>query len=95
MALDITSVQVYPEESDNERLLAFASVVFEDDFVVHNMRLVQADSRVIVAMPNERYRGEFRDVAHPINNDCRERIRRKVLEEYNEKVEDSQRIGTS
>lgn len=95
MSLEVTDVTVHPITSEDDRLLAFGSVVFEDEFVVHDMRLVRTDSRVIVAMPNERHRGEFRDVAHPLNNACRERIRRALLAEYNRQVEDAaKRVGT-
>jgi len=50
------------------------------------VRLIEADSRVIVAMPNEEFKGEFRDICHPISNDCRRKIRRHVIEEYNDHV---------
>lgn len=91
MSIKITSVMVYPVDEGNDRLLSFASVVFEEEFVVHNLRLVEADSGIIVAMPNEEYRGNFRDIAHPITNDCRERIRREIVSEYNENVENEER----
>jgi stage V sporulation protein G len=92
MSIEVTSVRVYPVEDGNERLLSFASVVFNDEFVVHNMRLVEADSGIIVAMPNEEYRGNFRDIAHPITNGCRERIREAIVEEFNREVPDAETI---
>lgn len=92
MSIDATSVRIYPIESGNERLLAFASVVLNQEFVVHNVRLVRADSGVIVAMPNEEHRGSFRDIAHPISDNCRRRIRRAVIEAYNEEVASPQEI---
>lgn len=91
--MDVTSVNVYPVEEGNERLLAFSSVVFDDEFVVHNVRLIEADSRIIVAMPNEEFKGEFRDIAHPISNQCREKIRDAIIEQYNKKVEDEEKIS--
>lgn len=90
----MTSANVYPVEDDNERLLAFSSVVFDDEFVVHNVRLIEADSRTIVAMPNEEFKGEYRDIAHPISNQCREKIRKTVVEEYNQKVDGEEQIST-
>ncbi len=90
--MEVTSVRVHPVESGNDRLLAFSSVVFDEEFVVHNMRLVVADKGVIVAMPNEEYKGDFRDIAHPISNDCRERIRTAVIEQYNEEAPPERRI---
>lgn len=90
----MTSVSVYPVEEGNERLLAFSSVVFDDEFVVHNVRLIEADSRVIVAMPNEEFKGEFRDIAHPISNACREKIRESVITNYNQKVDKEEAISS-
>lgn len=95
MSIDVTSVRVYPVDDGNDRLKAFASVVFNEEFVVHNLRLVEANSGVIVAMPNEEYRGNFRDIAHPITNNCRERIRRSVIEEYNKQADSEEKIDTS
>lgn len=92
MSIKVSSVRVYPVESGNDRLLAFASVVFNDEFVVHNLRLVRANSGIIVAMPNDEYRGSFRDIAHPITNGCRERIRENVIEAYNEEVEPEEEL---
>lgn len=83
MALGVSSVRIYPVKDGNQQLKAFASVVFEEEFVVHNLRLVDTDSKVIVAMPNEEHQGDYRDVAHPITNDCRDRIRTAVIEAYN------------
>lgn len=93
MSIKVTSVRVYPVREGNDRLLSFASVVFNEEFVVHNLRLVEADSGIIVAMPNEEYKGNFRDIAHPITNNCRERIRKSIIEEYNEEVDPDKEIS--
>jgi len=90
--VEVTNVSVYPVEEGNERLLAFCSVVFDSEFVVHNLRLIDAESRVIVAMPNEEFKGEYRDIAHPISNNCRQKIRNTVIREYNGKVEEDEEI---
>lgn len=90
--MEVTSVDIKPMLDDDSRVLGFASVVFDDDFVVHNVRLVEAASGLIAAMPNEEYRGELRDVAHPLNNDCRSRIRGAVIEAYNEEVDPGQQV---
>lgn len=90
--MEVSNVSVYPVNQDNDRLLAFCSCVFDDEFVVHNVRLIEADSRVIVAMPNEEFKGEYRDICHPISNQCREKIRGQVIQEYNQEVPESERI---
>lgn len=92
MSLEVTNVRVYPVNEGNQQLLAFVSVVFNEEFVVHNLRLVETESKTIVAMPNEEHKGEYRDVAHPITNECRERIRQAVITAYNEHNEVDRRI---
>lgn len=84
MPLEVTSTRIQPIDDDNGQLFAFASIVLDEEFAVHNLRIVKADSKLIVAMPNEEHKGEYRDVAHPITNACRERIRNAVLKAYDE-----------
>ncbi|MFB6344916.1 MAG: SpoVG family protein [bacterium] len=92
MDLEVTSVKIDRAEDSSERLYAYASVVLNEEFVVHNLRLVEADSGKIISMPNERSNGEFRDVAHPITSECRQRILKAVVEEYNKQVEQGDKI---
>ncbi|MFB6344541.1 MAG: SpoVG family protein [bacterium] len=74
-------------DDEDQRVLAYASVVLDEEFVVHNIRLVETEEKVFVAMPNEEYRDGFRDIAHPISNGCRERIFKAIASAYNEHPE--------
>jgi stage V sporulation protein G len=85
--MNITDVQVKPSTDGNKRCLAYAACVFEREFVVHNMRLIKVHSGVVLAMPDEQYNGEYRDVAHPITNALREQLRNAVVEEYNRVID--------
>lgn len=65
------------------KLKAYVSVTFDECFVVHNMKVIDGKSGVFVAMPSRKTnKGEFKDVAHPINSDFRTELQNAVLEAY-------------
>ena len=65
------------------KLRAAASITIDDCFVVHDLRVVETEGGLFVAMPNKRMgTGEFRDIAHPINNDTRDYIAKLVIDKY-------------
>lgn len=69
------------------KLKAAASITIDGCFVVHDLRVVETESGLFVAMPNKRLgTGEFRDVAHPINNETRDHITKLVIEKYKEEI---------
>jgi stage V sporulation protein G len=79
--MEVTQVRVFPV--GEERLKAYATIVLDDCFLVRNLRLIQGKKGLFVAMPNRRTKeGSYRDVAHPITRDLRERIERAVIEAY-------------
>ncbi len=81
--LEITSVNVRPYESDDEKLKAFASIVFNNCFIVKDLKVIEGNNGRFVAMPSRRGKdGVFRDIAHPLNQETRDLIERTVLEAY-------------
>ena len=77
--MQITNVRIVKIESD-DKLKAIASVVFDDCFLVSDLRVVENDDGFFVAMPSKRKRdGSFKDIAYPLNNDFRQELERKVL----------------
>ena len=87
--MDITEVRIYPV--DEEKLKAFVSVIFDDCFVVSDIKIIQGSNGLFVSMPSKkRKNGTFRDIAHPLNNETRRRIEEKVLVRYQELVEGGQ-----
>jgi len=79
--MEITEVRVRVHEEN--RLKGYASVTFDDCFVVRNIRLVQSDTGVMICMPSRRMAdGRHKDVAHPITNACRRMIEEKILSAY-------------
>lgn len=67
------------------KVCAVASVTIDDDFVVHDLRVVDGDKGLFVAMPSRKLpNGEYRDVAHPINTQTREMLQEAVLAEFHQ-----------
>jgi stage V sporulation protein G len=94
MIVEITKVEIRPMENEGN-LKAFCSVIFDDVFIVHSIKVIQGRNGLFVAMPSrEVSNGGFRDIAHPIDNDFRLLLERKVLEKYHEKVGGSKDILT-
>lgn len=70
------------------KLKAAASITIDGCFVVHDLRVVETEGGLFVAMPNKRLgTGEFRDIAHPINNETRDYIAQLVIGKYKEELE--------
>ena len=80
--MQITQVRIYPVNSEN-RTRALASVTFDNEFVVHEIKVIDGNSGLFIAMPSRKANnGEFRDIAHPINAETRQKISDAVLSEY-------------
>lgn len=80
--MDITKVTLRPVAMN--KVCAIASIVIDDQFVIHDLRVVNGDKGLFVAMPSRKLpNGEFRDVCHPINTDARTRIQQAVLDQFN------------
>jgi stage V sporulation protein G len=81
MNLEITDVKVVPVEE--ERLKAFASVVFNACFVVSDIKVIAGENKLFLSMPSKKQKdGTYRDVAHPLNSETRKYIEDRVLAEY-------------
>jgi stage V sporulation protein G len=80
--MKVTEVRISPAKGGKVR--AFASVVFDDSFIVNDLRVIEGrEGQVFVTMPARKTRnGQMRDIAHPLNSDTREQIEQRVLEEY-------------
>ena len=86
--MEVTDVRLRKVET-NGRMMAIASVTFNDEFVVHDIRVIDGNEGLFVAMPSKRTPdGEFRDVAHPINSNTRMKIQDAVLAAYHLSAEE-------
>lgn len=80
--MNITDVRLRRVNSEG-RMKAIASITFDNEFVVHDIRVIDGNNGMFVAMPSRRSPdGEFRDIAHPISSGTREKIQAAVLSEY-------------
>lgn len=79
--MEITEVKVFPVQE--EKLKAFVSIVFDQCFMVNDIKIIQGREGLFISMPSRKKKnGEFKDVAHPLNNETRRMIEDKVLGEY-------------
>jgi stage V sporulation protein G len=79
--MNITQVKVFPVAE--EKLKAYVSIVLDDCFLVSDLKVIQGPNGLFISMPSKRKKnGEFKDVAHPLNRETRERMEKRILEEY-------------
>ena len=70
-------------EIDMNMVRGIASIILDDCFVVHDLRVVDGDRGYFVAMPSRKLpNGDFKDIAHPLNSETREKIQEAVLREF-------------
>jgi len=87
--MEITEVKVFPVRN-NRRLKAYASVVFDNSFIVRDMKVIEGHKGLFVSMPSRRRRdNSFRDIAHPLHTQLRNAIEENVISEYNRVKEES------
>jgi stage V sporulation protein G len=85
--MEITEVKVFPIQE--EKLKAFVSIVFDQCFMVNDIKIIQGRDGLFISMPSRKKKnGEFKDVAHPLNNETRRTIEEMVLAEYDRVLQD-------
>ncbi len=85
--MKITSVNIRKVESEN-RMRGIASVVIDDCFAIHGIRIIEGDNGLFTAMPSRKTSdGKHHDVAHPITSECRKEFEDAIIAEYNKQDE--------
>jgi len=85
--VEITDVRLRRVSTEG-KMRAIASITINEAFVVHDVRIIDGNNGMFVAMPSKRTAdGEFRDIAHPINSQTREIIQNAVIKEYEAREE--------
>lgn len=80
----ITDVRVR-KVSKEGKMKAVVSITIDEEFVVHDIKVIEGEKGLFIAMPSRKAAdGEYRDIAHPINSETRERIQSLILEKYQE-----------
>ena len=86
--MKITSVSVRKITKENSRLRGIASVLLDDSFAIHDIRIIEGDNGLFIAMPSRKTAtGEYKDVCHPINPDVRTEFTNAVLDAYDKAEE--------
>ena len=81
--MTITDVRIRKITTEG-KMKAIVSVTFDEEFVVHDIKIIEGQSGLFIAMPSRKTPdGEFKDIAHPINTETREKIQNSILEAYN------------
>ena len=81
--MQITDVRLRKVNSEN-RMKAVASITFDNEFAVHDIKVIESQNGLFIAMPSRKTpNGEFKDIAYPINPETREKIQNAILEAYN------------
>ncbi len=78
----ITDVRIR-KVNDEGKMRAVVSVTFDDEFVVHDIKVIEGQNGLFIAMPSRKMgEGDFRDIAHPLTSETRNRIKEAIFEEY-------------
>lgn len=89
--MKITSVNVRKIEKEGSRMKGIASVLLDDAFAVHDIRIIEGDNGLFIAMPSRKTAtGGYRDIAHPINPEVRAMFEEAILEAYKNAEDDSE-----
>ena len=89
--MKITSVNVRKIDKEGSRMKGIASVLLDDSFAVHDIRIIEGDNGLFIAMPSRKTAtGGYRDIAHPINPEVRAMFEEAILEAYKNAEEDSE-----
>lgn len=82
--MKITSVSVVKNKNEDSRMKGIANIVLDDQFAVHDIRIIEGDNGLFPAMPSRKTAtGGYRDIAHPINPEARDMIEKAILDAYN------------
>ena len=83
--MEITEVRVFPV--NEEKLKAYVTITLDDCFVVRDLKVIHGNSGLFIAMPAKRRKdGTFKDIAHPLNSETRDRMEKAILAEYDREL---------
>lgn len=87
--MNITDVRVRKVTKEG-KMKAVVSITIDDEFVVHDIKVIEGDKGLFIAMPSRKATdGEYRDIAHPINSETRDRIQGIILDKYEQVMAES------
>lgn len=81
--MEITSVKIRKFEREGSRMKGFASVVVDNAIAIHDIRIIEGDNGLFIAMPSRKTpTGEYKDTVHPINQEVRTMFEKEILDAY-------------
>lgn len=90
--MQVTDVRIRKINSSEGKMKAIVSVTFDDEFVVHDIKIIEGINGLFIAMPSRKMgEGDFRDIAHPINSETRNKLQEAIFAEY-EKVKEENEV---
>jgi len=88
--MQITDVRVRKVTKEG-KMRAVVSITIDNEFVVHDIKVIEGEKGLFIAMPSRKASdGEYRDIAHPINSETRDRIQNLILKKYEETASESE-----
>ena len=85
--MKVTSVNIRLQEREDSRMKGIASVLLDDCFAIHDIRIIEGEKGLFIAMPSRKTSvGGYRDIAHPITAECRNMFEDAVLDAYKKEV---------
>jgi stage V sporulation protein G len=92
--MNITEVKIYP--ANEGKLKAYATMVFDNCFIVRDLKIIKSDKGYFVSMPSRRKKdGSFKDIVHPLNSETRTLIEERLIEEYKKSVDENAVLADS
>lgn len=97
--MNITDVRIR-KVNDEGKMKAVVSITFDDEFVVHDIKIIEGQNGLFIAMPSRKMgEGDFRDIAHPLVSETRNKIRDAIFEEYenvlSQKASETEDVATT
>ena len=90
--MEITDIRIRKIDGTG-KMKAIVSVTFDDMFVIHDMKIIEGQNGLFIAMPSRKTpSGEYKDVAHPINTAAREELQERILEQYAQLPEEIEEV---
>ncbi len=92
--MNITDVRVR-KVNDEGKMKAVVSITFDDEFVVHDIKIIEGQNGLFIAMPSRKMgEGDFRDIAHPLVSETRNKIKEAIFVEYEKVLAEKNTMGT-
>lgn len=89
--MTITDVRIRKIKADMGKLKAVVSIIIDDCFAIHNIKIIEGADGVFIAMPSRKTPdGEYKDIAHPINTETRELLRTTILTAYEKSLDEDE-----